>query len=200
MAFIRRTGLTVVLALAVAAPAVAQAAATPSPERSSNLGVFVGGAATSAHTGPTLSGIAGWQLTRWLAFEGRGSWLRREAGADAFAADLGTVVNVVPSQTVTPFVGAAFGLYRVSFDSPAASASDFYRRRMRALSGIAPRNPTFTDPAFRISAGVEILARRNLTIRPEASAIIVRRGGHGQAIAVFGAKVGYRFEDRPITP
>ena len=200
MAFFRRIGLAVAVVLAAAGAVGAQPRPSPAPERSSSLGLFAGGASGSEHTGPALSGVAGWQLSRWVALEGRGSWLRREAGADACGADLGAIVNLVPSQQVTPFVGAAFGLYRVSFDSPADPASDFYRRRLAAPDGVAARNPTFTDPSLRISAGVDVVPRRNLTFRPEVSALLVWRDGRSQTLALFGVKIGYRFEERPVTP
>lgn len=174
--------------------------AGPRAERSTELGIFAGAAATSLRTGAAIAGTADWQLTRWIGVEARGSWFERGSGSDAFGADVGALVNVVPRQDVAPYVGLAVGLYRAMFDSPTSPMSNFYRRRMSPA--IEPRRTglTFTDPALRITAGVNILTRRHVTVRPEASALIVRHAGHGDTLAIFGVRIGYRFEDRPITP
>jgi hypothetical protein len=57
---------------------------------------------------------------------------------------------------------------------------------------------SFTDPALRLTAGVDVITRRNLTIRPEVSALIVRGDHRGAALAVFGVRFGYRFEEKTI--
>jgi hypothetical protein len=79
--------------------------------------------------------------------------------------------------------------------------SDFYRQRMVADMGQGPGGAmSFTDPALRVTAGVDLIVRRYLSIRPEVSAIIVRHGGDGETVATFGVRLGYRFEDHSITP
>jgi hypothetical protein len=191
--------LTVGLVLALAAPAGAQNSRAPSGEHGTELGGLVAAGTTSTHTGPALGGTAGWRLNGWVTAEARGMWLARGSGADAFEADLGALVNVAPGRVVAPYVGAAFGLYRAAFDSAASTMSGFYRRRLGSTSGAA-RGSSFTDPALRLSAGVDLLAGRRLTIRPEASALLVRRDGHGEAVGLFGVRLGYRFEEHPVTP
>lgn len=173
----------------------------PRAEKGTELGVFVGAASTAVRTDATVGGTADWHLMPWIAVEARGSWFRRGSGADAFGADVGALVNIAAGQDVAPYVGVGFGLYRATFDAPTSPMSNFYRRRMGpADGGPGGAGLTFTDPALRITGGLNILTRYHLTVRPEASALIVRRDGYGETMAVFGVRIGYRFEERPITP
>jgi hypothetical protein len=182
-----------------AAAGAQQAPSVPSFDRGTALGVLVGGASSTHLSGTTVAGIVSWQITRWVAVEGRAGWFDAEAQSDGFGADIGLLVNVVPSQRVTPYVGAAFGLYRASFEPSASSAADFYRSRIGAPDGVGSL-ATFTDPAARFSFGVDVVARRYLSIRPEASAMVVFRRGDSYAAAILGLRLGYRFEDHPVTP
>lgn len=191
-----------VLSLGLVGSTVARAQPSPmipSFDRSTALGVLVGGASSTHLSGATVAGIASWQITRWVAVEGRAGWFDAEARSDGFGADLALVVNVVPSQRVTPYFAAAFGLYRASFEPPASSAADFYRARIGA-PGSTDSATTFTDPAARLSFGVDVVARRYFSIRPEASAMVVFRKDHRYTAAVLGLRLGYRFEDHPVTP
>lgn len=192
-------GVTVGLCLALAAPAGAQNSRAPSGERGTELGALVGAGTTSTYTGAALGGTAGWRINQWVTAEARGAWLARGSGADAFEADLGALVNVVPGRAVAPYVGAAFGLYRAAFDSATSPMSNFYRHRLVSGTGAA-RGTSFTDPAFRVAAGVDLLTHRRLTIRPEASALLVRRDGQGETVGLFSVRIGYRFEEHPVTP
>ena len=202
---IRRVFVIVaMLAVAVASRAGAQA---PPPRtnqwaRGTELGVFAGAASGSSETGGTVAGTVGWEVTRWFAIEGRGSWFDRGQGASGFSADLGVLVNVVARRKVTPFVGAGFGLYRASFAGPTSVMSDFYRRRMmQSGNGLMPGgHMSFTDPALRIGGGVDVIMARHLAIRPEAAALLVHREAQTEAVAIFGLRVGFRFEDHPVTP
>ena len=196
--------IVAMLAVAVASRAGAQA---PPPRtnqwaRGTELGVFAGAASGPSETGGTLAGTVGWEITRWVAIEGRGSWFDRGQGASGFSADLGALVNVVAKRNVTPFVGAGFGLYRASFAGPTSAMSDFYRgRMMRSGNGLMPAGrASFTDPAFRMGGGVDVIVARHWTIRPEAAALLVHREAQTEAVAIFGLRVGFRFEDHPVTP
>jgi len=185
------------------APALAQASDGGNVwARGTEIGVVLAGAADATTTGPAIGGTAGWEVTRLLGIEGRGLWFGRGTGADGFGADLSALVNVVPRQRITPFVTAGFGLYRASFDSPAAPMSDFYRRRFGAMAGTGPiaGHHSFTDPAVRLGGGIDLLARRSLALRPEASVLLVRRSGRHGTIVTFGMRIAYRFEDHPVTP
>jgi hypothetical protein len=179
-----------------AASAQAQTSRTANPwAHGTELAILVGGATTPSTTGPMIAGTAAWEVTRWVAIEGRGSWFDRGSDATAFAADLSALVNLIAKRPVTPFLGAGFGLYRASFSGAAPAMSDFYRARMTSS-----RASVFTDPAVRFTAGVDVIARRYWTLRPEVSVLTVRSGGHGEWVVTGGVSVGYRFEDHRITP
>lgn len=188
------------LCLGFSRPALAQNDRAPIGERGTELGVSIGAGSTSTHTGPILGGIAGWQLKRWITGEARGTWLARGTGADAFEADLGLSAHLVKRSRVTPYAGAGFGLYRAAFDSASSTMSEFYRRRMVGSGLGMAMDRTFTDPVFRVSGGVELFGLGPFTIRPEASALFVRRDGRGETVGLFAVRIGYRFEDRPVTP
>lgn len=171
----------------------------PAPERGTHLDGLVGVGTTDVHTGAVLSGIVGWRVISEAAAEVRGTWLARGTGASAFHADVGGIFNVLNRERVRPFVGGGFGLYRASFDSSASRMSGFYRARL-GTGVVGNQSHTFVDPAFRLSAGVDWRVHARLSIRPEVSGVFVRRGGRGESIAILGCRVGYRFEDRPVTP
>jgi hypothetical protein len=189
-------GVATALAVVTSLPVMAQPSDRP-PEspRGTELGILVGGAFASG-TAAVASGVAGWEVTRWWSVEARGSWFAPGDGSSGFSADLGAVINVIPRQDVTPYVGASFGFYRALFDSALTPMSSFYGDRVAADS--RAERLMFTDPAFRLAAGVEILNGRNITIRPEASSMLMWRDGRSEAMAMVGVRVGYRFEDRTV--
>ncbi len=191
---------TVSLCVVCSSLAFAQNDRAPIGERGTELGASVGAGSTSTHTGPMLGGIAGWQLNRWVTGEARGTWLARGTGADAFEADLGLSTHLIKRGGAAPYLGAGFGLYRATFDSTSSTMSEFYRRRMVAGALGMPQDRTFTDPVIRVSGGVEMLVRRQFSIRPEASALFVRRDGRGETVGLFVVRIGYRFEEHPVTP
>jgi hypothetical protein len=188
------TGLT-------AAPLVAQ---TPDQSnfaaRGTELGGSIGTAFASSETAPVVAGMAGWSITRWVTLEARGGWFARGSNTNGVGADVGALVNVIARRRTTPYVGAAFGLYRASIDTRTAHVSDFYRMRMLEPAGGATSMRTFTDPAWRFSAGVDLIRHRNISIRPEASVVLVHRNGSTDSITSVGVRLGYLFEDRPVTP
>lgn len=186
------------LAIALASPAAAQNDPQPAGERGTALDVVAGAGSNATHTGAAFSGIAGWQMTTWLTAEARGTWLARGTGAQAFEADLGVRTRLAPAR-LAPFVGAGFGLYRASFDGAAALVPSFYARRSGSV-GVGAVTRAFTDPAFRFTAGFEVRARRRFTLRPEVSALVARRDGRSETVALVGVGVGYRFEEHPVTP
>jgi hypothetical protein len=187
--------LLLVAVVSISGP-VAQAQTAPPNQwaHGTELSVFVGGATT----GPMVAGSVGWEVTRWIAIEGRGSWFDRGDDARGFGADLGALVNLVAKRPVTPFLGVGFGLYRASFGGASPAMTDFYRTRMRSRRFAGSH--VFTDPALRLTAGVDIIARRHWALRPDVSLVDVRADGHGETLWAAGISVGYRFEDHPITP
>lgn len=166
--------------------------------RGSDLAVVAGAASSSSSTGPMIAGSVGWALTRWVAIEGRGSWFDRGTDASAFSADLNATANVVSKRQVTPFVGAGFGLYRASFETAATSMPSFYRMRTTARRGTDRQ--VFTDPALRLTTGVDVTTSRHWSLRPEVSMVVVRSGGRGETLMLGSMRLAYRFEDHPITP
>jgi len=137
-----------------------------------------------------------------VAIEGAGSWFARGPGHHGTGADIGVLVNVVPKRQTTPYVGVAFGLHRttISQDLDPAAVPAFYASRMASNSTVADGPRTFTDPAWRLSAGVDCISHRNLSVRPEASVVLVRRGGATDTIVTVAIRLGFLFEDRPVTP
>ena len=192
-------GLAVALCLALAPPAWTQNDRAPGSERGTELDGLVGAGSTDAHTGPFAAGIAAWRFTSRVGAEARGAWLARGSGADAFAADIGGTFTPARWRNLAPYVGGGGGLYRATFDSASAPMSTFYRRRLvQPLT--AGQQHSFTDPAFRLSAGVDWRFSGRLSLRPEVSALFVRRDGRGETLGLVGVRIGYRFEDRPVTP
>src|SRR5262245_19816984 len=79
-------------------PAWAQTNPSQSPwTHGTTVNVFAGAASASSDTGPLAGMALGWEVTRWVTVEGTGSWLNRRQGAEAFAADLKALVNVMPT-------------------------------------------------------------------------------------------------------
>ncbi len=192
-------GAAIALLMVAPAPVAAQNDQQPSGERGTELGGLIGVGTNETHTGLTLAGIAGWQVSGWAIVEARGAWLERGDGANGFEADVGALVKVVRKVTVAPYVGAGFGLYQAKFDGPDATMSDFYRQRIEE-GAVTSGTQTFVDPALRLSAGADFRVSRRVSLRPEASAIIVRRDGRGETIGWFGLRFSFRFEDHPVTP
>lgn len=168
--------------------------------RGTELGRSVGAAHATSGTGLVIAGSADWRLTRWVAVEAAGGWFARGPGHDATSADIGLLVNVVPKRRTTPYVGAAFGLYRTTVDTDTGAAPAFYARRMHRDAAVADGPRAFTDPAWRLTAGVDFTRHRNISIRPETSVVFVHRDGATDTIATFAIRFGFVFEDHPVTP
>jgi len=189
----------VVLVMTASSPAAAQNDQSPSGERGTELNGLIGIGTNETDTGLTLAGIAGWQVSSWAILEARGAWFDRGSGANGFEADVGALIKVVRRVPVAPYVGAGFGLYQARFDGTDATMSDFYRHRIDE-GGVTSGTHTFVDPALRLSAGADLRVSRRVSLRPEASAIMVRRDGRGETIGWLGLRLSFRFEDHPVTP
>ena len=168
--------------------------------RGTALGVSIGAADTTSDTGLVIAGTADWRITRWVAIEAAGSWFARGRGHHGTGADIGALVNVVPKRRTTPYLGVAFGLYRTTIHSGLDAVPAFYARRMTSNPTVADGPRTFTDPAWRLSAGVDFIRHRNISVRPEASVVLVHRAGATDTITTFAIRLGFLFEDRPVTP
>lgn len=195
----RITGPVLVLALALAGDAAAQAVSDTEPvQRGTDLAVFAGASSNKEATGIGLAGIAGWQYTPTLALEARFGFYDREQGSEGFGADFGVMVRM-PRARLRPFIAGGFGLYRASFDPGVIPESDFYRLRSDAETGPSGGD-AFTDTAVRVSGGLDMLIGRNVTFRPEAGILLVWDGSRNYTLGIFGVRIGYHFEDRPVTP
>lgn len=190
--------LSAVMTVLTAAWAGAQT--PPELGRGTELGGWFSAANTSTETAPALGGTVGWGMSLWVTIEARAAWFAGGTNTNGFGGDVGARVNLVQRRQTTPYIGAGFGLYLETGDAPAAEVSRFYRTRMHERAGMPPTSWTFTDPAWRVSAGVDIIRHRNISIRPEASVILVHRNGMTQTIPVIGMRLGYIFEDHPVTP
>jgi hypothetical protein len=194
-------GRALLLVSLTAASAAAQTPAQLNPVgRGTELGGSVGAAHTGSDTALVLTGTADWRITRWVTIEAAGGWFARGADMNGISADVGALVNVVPKRRTTPYVGLAFGLYRTMIEPGATDVPAFYGRRMHrnATGAAAPR--TFTDPAWRLSAGVDFIRHRNISVRPEASVVLVHRNRATDTIAIVAVRLGFAFEDHPVTP
>ena len=168
--------------------------------RATELGVLTGGTSRSADIGPTLGGVAGWQMNRWVTIEGRGLWIDHGTRADGFSADITSLVNIVRKAKVTPFIGAGLGLYRATFEARRTEMPDFYGRRLGRDDLPVVSTVSFTDPMLALTAGVDFVPRRHVTIRPQASVLLVRSDGLSETMFNVGLRFGYRFDDRPLAP
>jgi hypothetical protein len=168
--------------------------------RGTELGGAVGAARSSSDTGLTVIGTADWDITRWMTIEAAGGWFARGAGVNGVSADIGALVNLVPKRRATPYIGLAFGLYRATIDAGNADVPAFYAGRMQNQAAGAASLRTFTDPAWRFSAGVDVIRRRDISVRPEAAVVVVHRRGATDTITTFGVRLGFVFEDHPVTP
>jgi hypothetical protein len=188
--------------LVLCAPDVASAQIAPPPNvwtHGTTVNVFAGAASASSETGGLAGGALGWEITRWVALEGSGSWLNRRNGAEAFAADLKALVNLTAARPVVPFVEGGIGLYRASFDSSRRPLPGFYQSRSTENAGHISRM-TFTDPSFIVGGGVNVFIARHLAIRPDVEAKVVRRNAQNYVVTAVSVHMAYHFEDHPITP
>ena len=160
---------------------------------------FAGAASASSETGPLAGGAVGWEVTPWVALEGSGSWLDRHNGADAFAADLKVLVNLAAAHPVVPFLEGGIGLYRAWFDLSRGTLPGFYKGRM-AGNGANVKQMAFTDPSFIFGGGVNLFISRQVAIRPDVEAKIVRRNSQNFVMTAVSIHLAYHFEDHPITP
>jgi hypothetical protein len=191
-------------ALAVSVTIGSASAQTPAQlnpaGRLTELGGSIGAADTASETALMLAGTADWRMTRWLAIEATGGWFARGPGHDAVSADVGALVNLMPKRRTTPYVGLAFGLFRETIDAEATNLPAFYARRIHKDAMSTPGPHTFTDPAWRLSAGVDFIRHRNISVRPEAAVVLVHGNGVTDTLTILTIRLGFAFEDHPVTP
>jgi outer membrane protein with beta-barrel domain len=155
-----------------------------------------GVASASDDAGAMFGGAIGWEITPRVGLEGSVTWFDKPTGSSAFAAGLSVRSVLAASSWLSPFVEGGFGMYSVSFDPRTATdIPSFYRNRM--TGGMTD---TFTDPAFFAGAGVDVMRRNNLAVRPTAGAIIAVQDGETHAVGTFVVRVEYHFGGLPLAP
>ena len=73
---------------------------------------------------------------------------------------------------------------------------DFYQHRM----GDPTRRQTFTDPAFFTGGGWTFFVSRHIAIQPALEGTFVTRDGRAYPLTSAVVRLGYHFEDHPVTP
>jgi hypothetical protein len=160
---------------------------------------FLGGAsmASSSDTRPTFGAGLGWEINRWVAVEGTGSWLVAQHSDEAFAADMTAVTNLTRPRTVVPYLGAGFGMYIASFDGN-ATMPPFYQQQLTG-SAVGARQ-TFTDPAFVFAAGANIFTGTHVSLRPDVTLRLVTRGSDTYPVTTVAVHFSYHFEAHGANP
>jgi hypothetical protein len=197
----RRVLLATALATAqIASVSIASAQTYPDHPwtHGSTLQLF-GGAATasSSDTRPTFGAGLGWEINRWVAVEGSGSWLFAQHGDEAFAAEMTAVTSLTRPGTVVPYLGAGFGMYIASFDN-GATMPPFYQQRVTS-SAVGARQ-TFTDPAFVFAAGANIFTGTHVSLRPDVTLRLVTRGSDTYPVTTVALHFSYHFEAHGANP
>jgi hypothetical protein len=164
------------------------------------LNVFAGAAATSNDRAGVAGGAMGWELKPWFALEGTGGWFDWGHDAQAFTAALAAHVAILTPRPIVPFLAGGVGMYHASFDRSDSAMPRFYRDRMAGMPDQPARRMTFTDPSVVAGGGVEMFVSRHWTVRPEVMANIVVRNGHSFLATTGVVRLGYHFEDHPVTP
>ena len=171
--------LAVIVAIAgVTTDARSQTVSASTWHQGTTLAGFAGAASTSSETGPAAGLALGWEFTPHFGLEGRGIWLDAGAGADAFAAAIGTRMPLTPGHLVVPYVSAGAGVYRTTVNGTRGD----------------------DDFAAALGAGIDVFLAKHLALRPDVTVLFVRTRVDTEAVPVFGVHLAYHFESHPITP
>jgi hypothetical protein len=154
---------------------------------------FVGTQSASSDVSPAAGVGLGWEVTRRLSFEGRGTWFQVNDGPSDFAASLAAHVSLLTPRAVVPFVSAGAGMYRATLNSTSKVAPDFYNTRM-APDVLGVRNHTFQDFLLTAGGGVNVFVSSHVALRPEANLMLVTTRSDSRPMAVYGMQVVYHFE------
>jgi len=194
-----RPGLCIAVAIATgviaAVPVNGQTDVAGAWQFGTTLTLTPGVAWGNSDTGGTLGGAIGWEVTPRFAVEGLGTWLNRAEASEAFSAAVRARYALIPRQNA-PFLEGGYGLYRTTIDPASGSVPEFYKSRMDK-----PMRPqTFTDPAFFVGGGWSLFVSRHIAIQPALEGTFVTRDGRGYALTSAVVRLGYHFEDHPVTP
>jgi hypothetical protein len=212
-----RLQIAMLAVLTAALPAAGQVAVAPQPQTTppapvrtvppgnewshgTTLNVFGGAAVTTRDRAAAGGGAMGWEIKPWFALEGSGGWLDWGHDAHAFTATMTARAALLTRRPAVPFLAGGVGVYHASFDRFTSSIPQFYRRRMGAMPDQPRHMMTFTDPSLVAGGGMEVFVSRHWTIRPEVMAHIVLRDARGFIATTGVVRLGYHFEDHPVTP
>jgi hypothetical protein len=163
------------------------------------LNVLGGAAARSGDKAAIAGGAFGWEIKPWFAIEGGGTWLDWGQGARAFAPSITAQVALLTPRPFVPFLSGGVGLYHASFNRLDSAMPGFYRRRVMDMADMGS-TVTFTDPSVVGGGGVNLFVSRHWTIRPEILATAVLRNSRSFVVTTGAVRLGYHFEDHPVTP
>jgi hypothetical protein len=158
---------------------------------------FAGTQSASSNVSPAAGVGLGWEVTRRLSVEGRGTWFRVNDGPSDFAATLAAHVALLTPRPVVPFVSAGAGMYRATLNSTSTVAPDFYRTRM-SPDVLSVRNHTFEDFLMTVGGGVNVFVSSHIALRPEASLMLATTSNDSRPMAVYGLQVVYHFEAHTV--
>jgi len=162
------------------------------------LNVFGGGAGTSGDSAAVAGGAFGWEVRPWFAIEGGGAWLDWGQSARAFAPSMMARVALLTARPFLPFITGGIGLYHASFNRFDSTMPNFYRGRMMGMSDLSSRI-AFTDPSLIGGGGIDMFISRHWTVRPELLATVVLRDSRNFVVTTGVVRLGYHFEDHPVT-
>ena len=157
---------------------------------------FVGAESASPDTSPAAGVGVGWEVTRHLSFEGRGTWVRVSDRPSEFDATLSAQVALLTPRLAVPFVSAGVGMYRATFNSASTSIPDFYLKRMSPVPG--GRTETFQDFLMTVGGGVNVFVSGHLALRPEANLMLVTTSSDVRPLGVYGLQIVYHFETHAV--
>jgi hypothetical protein len=184
------------MVLLVTSTAGAQDEPTHRWSHGATLAASLGVGGGSADPRVLAGGAIGWEIRPRLAVTGGACWFDRPEGASAFSASLNLHAVLTKSHPAAPFVEGGFGLHLASFDPKRATdVPDFYAQRM---SGNATN--TFTDPAFFIGSGINVMKTAHFAVRPTVGGVFPFHGSDGYGLWTTLVTLEYHFEDHPLRP
>jgi len=195
-----RPRLIVIAALITLVPtSLASAQSHDNPFRfGTTLAVFAGGTAETEGPAPAAGLELGWELTRRVAVEGTTIWSLPGNGQQDFGVLIGPKFNLSRRRPAVPFVTAAAGMYRASFDSLSGPLPPFYASR---VSGAQSLNTSgaFDDFAASVGGGAEFFLHDHWAVRPDVRVLMVFGNSDVRWITAFGAHLAYHFERHRLT-
>jgi hypothetical protein len=139
-------------------------------------------------------------LVAGLSFAANGMWLDLANSETGFSAAFTTHLNLATDTTAVPFLAGGVGFYHASLDRSDDAAPAFYANRFKTDGERLDRKQTFTDPAFTVGGGVDIVVSPQLALRPQGDVMFVVGGGDTRVLPVFTLHLTYHFHDHPMTP